>query len=109
MMNEKDIKEMAQAIPSDIIRYDQKPLGQHLYIEQREEIAEVLLKKGYGNVERVRERTMNEIFYMLATKIAETVQPSPDEQNSDFARGVSGARTRVLLILDDVKKRVMNT
>lgn len=109
MINEKNIKEMAQAIPSDIIRYDQKPNGQHLYIEQKEEIAEALLKKGYGNVGQVREKTINDIFYMLATKIAETVQPSPDEQDSDFARGVSGARTRVLLILDDVRKRVMNT
>ena len=107
MNNEQTIKEMAKAIPCDIIRYDQKPKGQHLYIEQREEIAEALLKEGYGNIKKVREKTINEIFYMLYTQIMETVQPSPEEQDNSFVRGILGARQRILLILDDIKKRAV--
>ena len=41
---DKQIEEMVQFIPNDIVRYDGMPSGQHLYIEQKEEIAKELLK-----------------------------------------------------------------
>lgn len=39
---EMQIEEIAIAIPSKIIAYNGDPKGQHLYIEQRREIAEAL-------------------------------------------------------------------
>lgn len=44
MTDKEMIEEMAQFIPSDIVRYDGVRRGQHLYIEQKYEIAEELLK-----------------------------------------------------------------
>ena len=45
-MNE-EVEEMMLTIPQKIIAYDMNPKGQHLYGEQRQEIAEVLYNAGY--------------------------------------------------------------
>ena len=48
-MNE-EIKELMLTIPQTIVAYDANPKGQHLYGEQRQEIAEALYNAGYRKV-----------------------------------------------------------
>lgn len=50
----KEIEEMMLTVPQKIVAYDGNPTGQHLYGEQRQQIAEVLYNKGYGNVSEYR-------------------------------------------------------
>ena len=50
MDKQKEIEKMAKTIPSTIIAYNGNPQGQHLYGEQREEIATILVNEGYGDV-----------------------------------------------------------
>lgn len=50
----KEIEEMMLTVPQKIVAYDGSPAGQHLYGEQRQQIAEVLYDKGYGNVSEYR-------------------------------------------------------
>lgn len=50
----KEIEEIMLAVPQKIVAYDMNPKGQHLYGEQRQEIAEALYDKGYGNVSEYR-------------------------------------------------------
>lgn len=44
---EKEIEEMMLAVPQKIVAFDMNPKGQHLYGEQRKEIAEALYNAGY--------------------------------------------------------------
>lgn len=50
MDKEKMIKEMILDVPQKIVAYDGNPVGQHLYGEQRQQIAEMLYDKGYRKV-----------------------------------------------------------
>ena len=45
-MNE-EIEEMMLTVPQKIVAYDGNPAGQHLYGEQRQQIAETLYNAGY--------------------------------------------------------------
>lgn len=47
MSKEQQIKEMLLDVPQKIVAYDGNPAGQHLYGEQRQEIAEALYNAGY--------------------------------------------------------------
>ena len=51
---QEQIKEMMLDVPQTIIAYDANPKGQHLYGEQRLQIAEVLYDKGYGCISEYR-------------------------------------------------------
>lgn len=44
---EKEIEKMMLAVPQKIVAFDMNPKGQHLYGEQRKEIAEALYDAGY--------------------------------------------------------------
>lgn len=50
MNKEQQIKQMMLDVPQKIVAYDGNPLGQHLYGEQRQQIAEVLYNSGYRKV-----------------------------------------------------------
>lgn len=50
MNKQEQIEKMMLDVPQTIAAYDANPKGQHLYGEQRLQIAEVLYDKGYGNV-----------------------------------------------------------
>lgn len=50
MNKEEQIREMLLAIPQKIVAYDMNPKGQHLYGEQRQQIAETLYNAGYRKV-----------------------------------------------------------
>ena len=47
MNKEQQIEEMMLAVPQKIVAFDMNPKGQHLYGEQRKEIAEALYNAGY--------------------------------------------------------------
>ena len=47
---QEQIKEMMLDVPQTVVAYDANPKGQHLYGEQRLQIAEVLYDKGYGRI-----------------------------------------------------------
>lgn len=50
MNKEQQVKEMLLDIPQKIVTYGGIPAGQHLYCEQRQEIAEALYNAGYRKV-----------------------------------------------------------
>lgn len=45
MNKEQQIEEMMLAVPQKIVAFDMNPKGQHLYGEQRKEIAEALQRR----------------------------------------------------------------
>lgn len=47
---QEQIEKMMLDVPQTIVAYDANPKGQHLYGEQRLQIAEILYDKGYGKV-----------------------------------------------------------
>lgn len=47
----KEIEEMMLTVPQKIVAYDGNPAGQHLYGEQRQEIAEALYNAGYRQID----------------------------------------------------------
>lgn len=51
MNKEQQIKQMMLAVPQKIVAYDGNPAGQHLYGEQRQEIAEALYNAGYRKID----------------------------------------------------------
>lgn len=46
-----EIREMILTVPQKIVAYDSNPAGQHLYGEQRQEIAEALYNAGYRKID----------------------------------------------------------
>lgn len=46
-----EIREMILTVPQKIVAYDMNPKGQHLYGEQRQEIAEALYNAGYRKID----------------------------------------------------------
>lgn len=54
MTKQEQVDEMMLDVPQTIVAYDANPKRQHLYGEQRLQIAEVLYDKGYGNVSEYR-------------------------------------------------------
>lgn len=50
MTKQEQINEMVIAVPQTIVAYDANPKGQHLYGEQRQQIAETLYDVGYCKV-----------------------------------------------------------
>ena len=60
-MNEH-IKEMANIIPDNIISYNGNPQGQHIYAEQREDIAKELYKAGYRKESDTAEKILTYLY-----------------------------------------------
>lgn len=50
MNKEQQIKQMMLDVPQKIVAYDGNPTGQHLYGEQRYQIAEALYNAGYRKI-----------------------------------------------------------
>ena len=48
---DKEMQEMMLTVPQKIVAYDGNPAGQHLYGEQRQEIAEALYNAGYRKID----------------------------------------------------------
>lgn len=47
----KEIEEIMLTVPQKIVAYDGNPAGQHLYGEQRQQIAEALYNAGYRQID----------------------------------------------------------
>lgn len=47
----KEIEEIMLTVPQKIVAYDMNPKGQHLYGEQRQEIAEAIYNAGYRKID----------------------------------------------------------
>lgn len=68
MTKQEQVDEMMLDVPQTIVAYDANPKGQHLYGEQRLQIAETLYDAGYGNVSEYRaeiKRLEKENAYLL--------------------------------------------
>lgn len=66
MDKEQEIKEMMLDIPQKIVAYDGNPTGQHLYGEQRQQIAESLYKAGYRKIDTIERLTARGIADWIA-------------------------------------------
>lgn len=67
MVNEKkEIKELMLDIPQKIVAYDGNPAGQHLYGEQRQQIAEALYKADYRKIDTIERLTAKSIADWIA-------------------------------------------
>ena len=64
MNKEQQIKQMMLDVPQNIVAYDGNPAGQHLYGEQRQEIAEALYNAGYRKIQD----TLTNVLTMLVEK-----------------------------------------
>lgn len=61
MNKEQQIKQMMLDVPQNIVAYDGNPAGQHLYGEQRYQIAEALYNAGYRKNQRFNDVGRKEI------------------------------------------------
>ena len=66
MSKEQEIKEIMLDIPQKIVAYDSNPAGQHLYGEQRQQIAEALYKADYRKIDTIERRTAKDIADWIA-------------------------------------------
>lgn len=64
MNKEQQIKQMMLDVPQKIVAYDGNPVGQHLYGEQRYQIAEALYNAGYRKIQD----TLTNVLTMLVEK-----------------------------------------
>lgn len=64
MNKEQQIKQMMLDVPQNIVAYDGNPAGQHLYGEQRHQIAEALYSAGYRKIQD----TSTNVLTMLVEK-----------------------------------------
>ena len=64
MNKEQQIKQMMLDVPQKIVAYDGNPAGQHLYGEQRNQIAEALYNAGYRKIQD----TLTNVLTMLVEK-----------------------------------------
>ena len=100
VMNEKqEIKELMLDIPQNIVAYDGNPAGQHLYGEQRQQIAEALYKAGYRKIDIIEGITARDIADWIAFRAfhggyAEPVQNVLSELSDLIKRnyGVGGGK-----------------
>lgn len=79
MNKEQGIKELMLNIPQKIVAYNGNPDGQHLYGEQRAQIAEALYNAGYRKDNEIERRTSKNIAEWIAFRAfhggyAESVQ-----------------------------------
>ena len=63
---EQEIKEIMLDIPQKIVAYDGNPAGQHLYGEQRQQIAEAIYKADYRKIGTIERRTAKNIADWIA-------------------------------------------
>lgn len=68
MNKEQQIEEMMLTVPQKIVAYDGNPAGQHLYGEQRQQIAETLYNAGYRKVPEDSVVLSKEEYEMLANQ-----------------------------------------
>ena len=88
MTKQEQINEMLLYVPQTIVAYDANPKGQHLYGEQRQQIAEVLYKAGYRKIKETDD-TLEEQIKHLNT-IVERLDELLGKGINDYIMGIDG-------------------
>lgn len=83
MSKEQQIEEIMLTVPQKIVAYDGNPAGQHLYGEQRQQIAEALYNAGYRKLSDNVILLDNDCFTVIA--VNKSIQEIKNEAVKDFA------------------------
>lgn len=99
---QEQINEMMLAVPQTIVAYDANPKGQHLYGEQRRQIAEALYEAGYR-----REATITSDFIEMVQRHAKLdVLNELKQQTHNYYPSIDSycVSQHVVLVKDIAKK-----
>lgn len=88
MTEQEQINEMLLYVPQTIVAYDANPKGQHLYGEQRRQIAEALYEAGYRKI-KGKDETLEEQIKHLNT-IVERLDELLGKGINDYIMGIDG-------------------
>lgn len=85
---QEQINEMLLYVPQTIVAYDANPKGQHLYGEQRQQIAEVLYKAGYRKIRETDDTFEEQIKHLntIVERLDELIWKGIDE----YIKGIDG-------------------
>ena len=88
MTKQEQINEMLLYVPQTIVAYDANPKGQHLYGEQRQQIAEVLYKAGYRKIKETDDTLEEQIKHLntIVERLDELLGKGIDE----YIKGIDG-------------------
>ena len=85
MDENKEIEEMMLTVPQKIVAYDGNPAGQHLYGEQRQEIAEAVYAAGYRKIDEncavITKAELKEYKRQAVKEFAERLKKNPRINN----------------------------
>ena len=93
---QEQIEQMMLDVPQTVVAYDANPKGQHLYGEQRLQIAEILCDKGYGDVseykaeiERLKEKNneLNKENWSLEEELKKKELEITYARNNGYEKG----------------------
>ena len=91
MTDKEQIKELMLEVPQTIIAYDGNPKGQHLYSEQREQIAEALYNAGYRKVSKeAQEMVSNALVYSKRLKIEKSAEQVRKDTAKEILQKIKG-------------------
>ena len=88
MTRQEQINEMLLYVPQTIVAYDANPKGQHLYGEQRLQIAEVLYKAGYRKIRETDDALEEQIKHL--NTIVERLDELLGKGINDYIMGIDG-------------------
>lgn len=88
MTKQEQINEMLLYVPQTIVAYDANPKGQHLYGEQRLQIAEVLYKAGYRKIRETDDALEEQIKHL--NTIVERLDELLGKGINDYIMGIDG-------------------
>ena len=85
---DKGIEEMMLTVPQKIVAYDMNPKGQHLYGEQRQEIAEAIYNAGYRKIDEncavITKAELKEYKRQAVKEFAEKLQKELPQRDYTF-------------------------
>lgn len=105
MTKQEQIEEMLLAVPQTIVAYDGNPKGQHLYVEQRRQIAEALYEAGYR-----REATITSDFIKMVQRHAkiDLLKELIDGYGRDYISPVGLEKYKVVRVLKEIIEEIQN-
>ena len=111
MTKQEQINEMLLYVPQTIVAYDGNPKGQHLYGEQRQQIAKALYDAGYRKIKEKDETLEKQIKYL--NTIVERLDELLGKGINDYIMGIDGVeglkdmweRSAVREFADKVKEK----
>ena len=88
MTKQEQINEMLLYVPQTIVAYDANPKGQHLYGEQRRQIAEALYEAGYRKIKEKDETLEKQIKHL--NTIVERLDELLGKGINEYIMGIDG-------------------